>query len=237
MLRVAISMRRRLPTRLLLALLGAVVFGRMPLRAATVASSADASITHDESAGTWTLTAGGTSLQLALDAGRDFSIVSLTTGSGVTWTSGAAPDTFVRTGNQSLPFGSRAAGFGFQNVSVETDGDRLQLNATFELASAGLRMTRHYAIVAGSPAFEETSRTSTSPPCPPCPPWWRVSFSQPRFQVLSTGYTVFPPTTVRLTLMFMISFGGTTCGSFSRNTKSASFPAVIDPFRFSSDEA
>ena len=153
MLGVAISMRR-LPTRLLLALLGVAVFGRMPLRAATVASSGDASIAHDESAGTWTLTAGGTSLKLALDAGRDFSIVSLTTGSGIAWTSSAAPDTWVRTGNQSLPFGNRAAGFGFQNVSVETHGDRLQLNATFELASAGLRMTRHYAMVAGSPAFE-----------------------------------------------------------------------------------
>jgi len=153
MLGVAISMRR-LPTRLLLALLGVAVFGRMPLRAATVASSGDASIAHDESAGTWTLTAGGTSLKLALDAGRDFSIVSLTTGSGIAWTSSAAPDTWVRTGNQSLPFGNRAAGFSFQNVSVETHGNRLQLNATFELASAGLRMTRHYAMVAGSPAFE-----------------------------------------------------------------------------------
>jgi len=211
MLRVAISMRR-LPTRLLLALLGAVVFGRLPLPAATVASSGDASITHDESAGTWTLTAGGTSLQLALDAGRDFSIVSLTTGSGVAWTSGAAPDTFVRTGNQSLPFGSRAAGFGFQNVSVETDGDRLQLNATFELASAGLRMTRHYAtkhrraysdhhgetvlssgfpdLIAGPPPQPlhhggrggQEVQTSRKSTSPPCPPWWRVSFSQRAFK-------------------------------------------------------
>ena len=39
-------------------------------------------------------------------------------------------------------------------MSVETRGQRLQLNATFDLASAGLRVVRHYAIVAGAPAFE-----------------------------------------------------------------------------------
>src|SRR5262249_46543722 len=54
---------------------------------------------------------------------------------------------------------------------------------------------------------------------------------------LCFGKTVFPPTTVRFTLMFMISFGGTSCGSFSSITKSASFPAVIDPFKCSSDDA
>ena len=147
-------MRRRWPTRLLLALLGAVILGRPPLLAATVASSGDASITHDESAGTWTLTAGGTSLKLTIDAGRDFSIVSLTTGSGVAWTTSAAPDTLVRTDDRSLAFGNRPAGFVFQSVTSETHGSRLQLNATFELASAGLRMTRHYAIADGSPVFE-----------------------------------------------------------------------------------
>src|SRR6266850_286254 len=154
MLGLAISMRRRLPNRLLLALLGAAVFGHVPLGAATVALSGDASITHDESAGTWTLTAGGTSLKLAVDAGRDFSIVSLSTASGAALTAGPAPDSLVHLGSQSLPFGNRAAGFSFQNVTVDTHGDRLQLNATFELASAGLRMTRRYAIVNGSPAFE-----------------------------------------------------------------------------------
>src|SRR5207247_4322707 len=54
---------------------------------------------------------------------------------------------------------------------------------------------------------------------------------------LCFGNTVLPPTTVRFTLIPMISVGGTSCGSFSRNTKSASLPAVIDPFTCSSDDA
>jgi alpha-galactosidase len=150
---VVIPMRRP-AVRLVLALLGAAVFGSLSVRAATVASSSDASIAHDESAGTWTLTAGGTSLRLALDASRDFSIVSLTTASAVAWTGSPSPDTVVRVGGQTLPFGSRSAGFTYQRVTVETHDDRLQLNATFDLASAGLRLTRHYAIAAGAPAFE-----------------------------------------------------------------------------------
>jgi len=145
---------RRLSTRLLLAAVAAVSFGRAPITAAVVASTGDASITHEESAGTWTLVAGGTTLKLALDPGRDFSIVGLSTSSGVAWTSGDAPDTLIHLGDRSLPFGNRAAGFKLQNVNVDTLGDRLQLNATFELASAGLRMTRHYAIASGAPAFE-----------------------------------------------------------------------------------
>ena len=80
---------RRLSSRMLLALLAAVSLGRAPVTAAVVASSGDASITHDESAGTWTLTAGGTTLKLAIDASRDFSIVSLTTSSGVAWAGSA----------------------------------------------------------------------------------------------------------------------------------------------------
>ena len=153
MLSIAILMRRS-STRWLLALLGAVVFGRLSVRAAGVASSGDASIAQDETAGTWTLTAGGTSLKLALDAGRDFQILSLTTPSGISWTASPSPDTFVRVGDQTLVFGSRSAGFAYQSATVETHDNRLQLNATFDLASAGLRVTRHYAIVAGSPAFE-----------------------------------------------------------------------------------
>jgi alpha-galactosidase len=147
-------MLRRLSIRLLLALCAAVFFARVPVTAAVVASTGDASIAHDESAGTWTLAAGGTTLKLALDAGRDFSIVSLATSSGVALTAGGGPDSLIHLGDQSLPFGNRSAGFRLQNVTVDTSGDRLQLNATFELASAGLRMTRHYAIVNGAPAFE-----------------------------------------------------------------------------------
>ena len=63
---------RRSSSRFVLALLVAAFFGCIPARAATtVVSTGDASIVHDEAAGTWTLNAGATSLKLALDTGDD----------------------------------------------------------------------------------------------------------------------------------------------------------------------
>ena len=143
----------RLPTRLLLAFLAAVFFEPAAAKAAVVVSSGDASISHDETAGTWTLAAGGTSLKLTLDAGRDYSIAGLTTASGVPLAT-AAPDTLINLDSRSLAFGNRAAGFRLLNVTTDSAGDRLQLNASFELPTAHLQMTRHYAIVNGSPVFE-----------------------------------------------------------------------------------
>src|SRR5262249_14504568 len=144
---------RRLSTRLLPALLAAVLFEPAPLSAAVVASSGDASISHDETAGTWTLSAGGTRLTLTLDSGRDYSIASLTTGSGVALAA-PATDTIINVDSRSLDFATRAPGSRLQNVPTDTFGDRLQLHATFELSTAHLRLTRHYAIVNGAPAFE-----------------------------------------------------------------------------------
>jgi alpha-galactosidase len=57
-------------------------------------------------------------------------------------------------GAAAVPFGSRAGGFTFDGVNIEAPGSRLQLNATFTLTSARLRVTRHYVIVSGSPTFE-----------------------------------------------------------------------------------
>src|SRR2546423_7205293 len=122
--------------------------------AITVVSAGDASIATDRRAGTWLLTAAGTTLTLVFDAGRDFTVSSLKTESGVPWTIGSEPDTFVRVGDDTLPFGKRAAGFTFRNVATSANGNRLQLDAIFEVIPAGLRLTRHYAIVAGSPTFE-----------------------------------------------------------------------------------
>jgi alpha-galactosidase len=136
-----------------------------PATAATVvAGSGDAIIAHDTAAGTWTLSAGGTTLTLALDSGRDFAVLGLTASSGATWTTAAAADTFVRIGSQTLAFGHRASGFTFQDVTLDARGSTLQLNAAFTLTTANLRVTRHYAIVSGSPSFEAwTSFAQTSP--------------------------------------------------------------------------
>jgi alpha-galactosidase len=123
-------------------------------RAQTVATAGDASIAKDESSGTWTLEAGGTRLTLSLAANRDFAIERLATSSGASWTRAIASDSDVKVGSQTLPLGARRAGFTLQGVSVDTQDQRLQLNATFDLASASLRVTRHYAIASGSPTFE-----------------------------------------------------------------------------------
>lgn len=127
----------------------------LPLLLATTAALAgDASITHDTTNGTWSIAAGGTQLTLALDSTRDFSVTSLTTSSGTSWALSPIADSTITVGGQILSLGNRAAGFVLEDVAVQTDGNRLQLNATFSLASRGLRIVRHYAVVSGSAAFE-----------------------------------------------------------------------------------
>jgi alpha-galactosidase len=128
----------------------------IPARAAstTVAESGDASISHDVAGGTWALIAGGTTLTLNLDPSRDFAIVKLATVSSRAWTVGTLPDTTVRVGGRTLLFGSRIAGFTYAGASAKTVGSQLQLDAAFDLRASNLRVTRHYAIVSGSPTFE-----------------------------------------------------------------------------------
>jgi alpha-galactosidase len=123
-------------------------------RAQTVATAGDASISQDESSGTWMLSAAGTRLTLSLGANRDFALERLVTGSGASWTRAIASDSIVKVEGRTVSLGSRREGFTLQGVSVDTQDQRLQLNATFELPSASLRVTRHYAIASGSPTFE-----------------------------------------------------------------------------------
>lgn len=121
-----------------------------------VAVAGDASITHDPDAGTWTLSAGGTALTLALDRSRDFQVVRLATSSKIPWTVDTLTDATVTINGAQLVFGSRASGFTLENVTAQTvvAGAALQLDATFDLKAASLRITRHYAIATGSPTFE-----------------------------------------------------------------------------------
>jgi alpha-galactosidase len=147
---------RRIATLVLFT--GLVFLTRAPLASAAeadvVAQAGDASITHDTGTGTWTLSAAGAAIKLGLDGSRDFSVLGFTSPSGAAWTTAPASDTQVRVGNQILAFGSRQAGFAYQGVTIASGEARLQLNATFTLPSAGLRMTRHYVLVPGSPSFE-----------------------------------------------------------------------------------
>jgi alpha-galactosidase len=142
------------PTILHFTFLTLTLTGAHSAAAATVASAGDAAIAHDQGAGTWSLSAAGTTLTLALDPARDFSVAKLVTASGKAWISTSAADSVVTLGQQTLPFVSRGAGFTYQGVTVEAAGNTLQLNATFDLASAGLRVVRHYVVVSGSPTFE-----------------------------------------------------------------------------------
>src|SRR5258708_7448372 len=146
----------RLSTSSLLAVLCiGVLITRAAAEAATVvAQQGDASIAHDLAAGTWTLATAGASLTLALDPSRDFGIVSLVSASGTTWNASAAADSFVSIGGRRLAFGNRPSGFTYRQVAVVTHGNTLQLDATFALRADNLTLTRHYAIVPGSPSFE-----------------------------------------------------------------------------------
>jgi alpha-galactosidase len=123
--------------------------------AATLVKAGDASIAQDAPAGTWSISAGGATLTLTLDPGRDFQIVSLVGVSKKPWVAEAKPDTLITIDGTALPFGSRAAGFVYQNVTTSTQPNQiLTLDATFDLPKAGLRITRHYRVVSGSPTFE-----------------------------------------------------------------------------------
>jgi alpha-galactosidase len=118
-----------------------------------VVRAGSASIANDPDAGTWTIRSAGTSLTMAFDATHDFRLVRLASGSGEP-RSLAAPDTQITIAGKTLPFGSRAAGFVFQNVATSVDRYTVRLDVTFELPAFRLRTTRHYAATSGSPTFE-----------------------------------------------------------------------------------
>jgi alpha-galactosidase len=78
----------------------------------------------------------------------------MVTPSGTSWVRSPIADSIIRVNTQTVALGARSAGFALRGVTLDTDDQRLQLNATFELASASLRVIRHYAIASGSPTFE-----------------------------------------------------------------------------------
>jgi hypothetical protein len=139
-------MRRRLSFGLVL-----LVLVPVPSNAATVtvAQAGDAAIYRDTQAGTWSLAAGGTTLTFGLDSSRDFEVVRLATASGTPWIAGGLSDSSVMVNGNALSFGRRSAGFALQTVTTFSSGSTLRLDAAFELASAGLLLTRHYSVTSG----------------------------------------------------------------------------------------
>ena len=140
--------------RAVAAAIGLVLVTTNVATASVVVKTGDASISHDLSAGTWTLAAGGATLTLNLDSARDFSIASLTTASNRAWVLGVLPDTSVVINGHPLQFGNRDAGFILQSVNSNASGPSLRLDAVFGLRSAGLEIRRHYVVTSGSPTFE-----------------------------------------------------------------------------------
>jgi alpha-galactosidase len=124
------------------------------MSADTVVRAGTASISNDAEAATWTIRSAGASLTLGFDPTHDFRVVSLTDSSGEARTVGTLPDTQISVGGKILPFGSRAAGFVFQNVATSVDGFTVRLDVTYDLPSSRLRTTRHYVAGSGSPTFE-----------------------------------------------------------------------------------
>src|SRR4051812_15406379 len=137
---------------LFVCLLLVMLFRATPVAAAIVAAAGDASIAHDTASGGWQLSAGGATLSVVADGSRDFAVTSLVSPTGRAWLIGSAADSVVRVAGRTLAFGSRAAGFDYQGVTIRSQGGGFELRAVYALTAASLVLTRHYAIVPGSPS-------------------------------------------------------------------------------------
>jgi alpha-galactosidase len=125
-----------------------------PSFASTVESRGDASIAHDTGAGSWTIGAGGASMTILFTRSQDYAVTSILSPSGTNWLRVAGPDTIVTADGTAHAFGSRSDGFRFASVSANDDGRHLQLDVAFTLQPQNLLVTRHIAVVPGSPTFE-----------------------------------------------------------------------------------
>lgn len=133
---------------------GLFIGPRFTYSATTVQTLGDATISHDSQAGTWTISAGGAALTAALDASSDWKVMALVSPTGRNWISGSVPDARITANGSTSAFGSRTAGFAYTLASTANDGRHLELDAAFTLSRANLLVTRHIAVVSGSPTFE-----------------------------------------------------------------------------------
>jgi alpha-galactosidase len=147
-------MTSRLFARLLVLCVLLAFFATSPASADIVASLGDASINHDVAAHTWKVSAGGASMVLTIDPADDYAITSFMSPSGSEWIRAVNADAVVTVNGRARFFGRRSDGFAYSSASARTNGLRLELAATFLLASDNLSATRHVAVVSGSPTFE-----------------------------------------------------------------------------------
>ena len=157
----------RRPTRhATLVILLTIFSGRAFAANSVVVQDGDASIAHDQSAGTWTLSAGGAALTIALDGSHDFAITNFTSPSGARLLAASQADSLLRIGTTTVRVGARAAGFALRAADASAVNGKLQLDATFDATDIGLTLTRHYALVSGSPSIEAwtTYASAANPP-------------------------------------------------------------------------
>lgn len=134
--------------------LGLTALSAPSIKAESVVRAGFASIANDPDSATWTIGSNGVSMTLLIDPARDFQVVRLGSPVGEPQTIGALPDTQITLGGRTLPFGNRAAGWVFNNVTTSVSGFTVQLNVTYDLPSSRVRAIRHYAVTSGSPTFE-----------------------------------------------------------------------------------
>ena len=124
------------------------------LAAASAFGQTAASIVPGTDGATWRIAAGGAVLTLRCGGSADFAVLQLTSPSGRSIVTTAAADTALTVAGKALAFGRAADGFAYEKAAVVADGTRQRLDIVYSLEPSGLRVTRHYAVVDGTPTFE-----------------------------------------------------------------------------------
>jgi len=148
------SMRRRAVIVGFLSFLCATIAANRPVFAATVESLGDATIDNDPRTGSWTVTAGRATMSFGLNASQNYTVTSILSPTGTEWIRTSGPDTIVTADGASHEFGNLSQGFGSPVVSTRRDERRLELDIAYTLQPQNLVVTRHIAVVSGSPTFE-----------------------------------------------------------------------------------
>ena len=94
------------------------------------------------------------SMTLTIDPSKDYAVTSMISPSGTDWMRVHAADAVITADGVRHTFGSRSSGFSYTSVAIRDDGRHLELVVTFTLLPRNLNVTRHIAVVPGSPTFE-----------------------------------------------------------------------------------
>jgi hypothetical protein len=116
-----------------------------PAGAATVVRAGFASISNDPAAGTWTVSSSGATLLLDINAASDFAVLRLMSPSGKSWTVGVQTATVVELARKASRLAAAPPVSRSKGSRTSVRDLTVSLDATYDLPSARLRITRHYA--------------------------------------------------------------------------------------------